>query len=68
MEEKLKKLSILADKIYSLSFVLKNYCKTNSSNIEEIGNIYFLVEYLHDNIDILNNILINIDSDESSTI
>lgn len=60
MEQKLKELKLLAEKIYNLSSILKEYCKTNSTGIEEVANLYTLVEYLHDNIDSLNSIFINI--------
>jgi len=59
MEKELKELTFFAEKIYNLSSILKEYCKTNSNDIEEIANLYSLVEYLHNNIDILNNVFIN---------
>lgn len=61
MKKELEEIKLLADKIYNLSSVLKDYCKTNSNDIEEIANLFSLVEYLHNNIDILNNTFINID-------
>jgi hypothetical protein len=68
MEEKLKEMGELSEKIYNLSSVLKEYCKTNSKGIEEIANIYSLVEYMHNNIDILNNTFINMDFQDKETI
>lgn len=59
MEQDLEKITALAAKIYNLSSVLKEYCKTNSNGIEEIDTLYTLVEYLHSNADILNSIFIN---------
>ena len=67
MERKLEELKLLAEKIYNLSSILKEYCKNNSNYIEEVSNLYSLVEYLHENIDILNSIFININlADENS--
>ena len=60
MDKNLEKLKLLTEKIYNLSSVLKEYCKTNSNDIEEVENLYSLVEYLHNNIDILNITFINI--------
>ncbi len=54
MEKNLEELKLLSEKIYNLSSILKEYCKTNPNKIEEIANLYSLVEYLHNNIDILN--------------
>lgn len=65
MEQKLKELSLLADKSYNLCCVLKDYCKTNSNCIEAIANLCPLVENLHSNIDTLNSIFIDMDSDEN---
>ena len=61
MDKNLEKLKLLTEKIYNLSSVLKEYCKTNSNNIEEVANLYSLIEYLHSNIDTLNSIFINVD-------
>jgi len=62
MDQKTEELKQLSEKIYNLSVVLKDYCKTNSNDIEEIFNLYSLVEYLHNNIDKLNNIFINMET------
>jgi hypothetical protein len=61
MDKKLEELKSLAEKIYNLSSILKNYCKTNFNDIEEVANLYPLVEYLYSNIDTLNSIFINMD-------
>lgn len=61
MEQKLGEIVPLAEKIYNLSSILKEYCKINSNCIEEIYNLYSLVEYLHNDIDTLNNIFINME-------
>ena len=61
MDKKLEELKLLAEKIYNLSSVLRNYCKTNSNNIEEIENLCPLIEYIHNNINTLNSIFINMD-------
>lgn len=61
MDEKFLELSKLADKIYNLSSVLKEYSKNHYEDINEVANIYCLVEYLHANIDTLNSIFINMD-------
>ena len=63
MEKKLEEPALLADKIYNLSCILKEYCKINPNMIEDIANLYPLVEYIHHNIDILNSIFININFD-----
>ena len=65
MDKKLEELTMLSDKIYNLSSVLKDYCKANSNAIEEIANLYSVVEHLHDNIDMLNSIFINMDLQNS---
>ena len=59
MDKKIDELRRLAEKIYNLSSVLKEYCENNTNSIEEIANISPLVEYLHSNIDTLNSIFIN---------
>lgn len=59
MEKQSEELRLLAEKTYNLSTILKDYCKTNSNNIEEVANLYSLVEYLHDNVDKMNSIFIN---------
>lgn len=61
MEQKLEELKMLADKSYNLSCILKNYCKNNSNDIEEVANLYPLVTYLHSNIDMINGIFIDIE-------
>lgn len=66
MEQKLEEIASLSEKIYNLSAILKEYCKTNPNDIEEIYNLYSLVEYLHSNIDTLYSIFINIDLPDSS--
>lgn len=65
MKKKLEELTKLADKIYNLSSILKDYCKTNSNDIEEVANLYSLAEYLHRNIDMLNSIFINMEQANS---
>ncbi len=61
MEKKLKELTLLSEKIYNISSILKEYCKIHSNDIEETSKIYSLVEYLHKDIDIINRIFINMD-------
>lgn len=66
MEKKLEELTLLANKIYNLSSILKEYCENNSNNIQEIANLYSLAEYMHDSIDKLNWIFINMEIPEES--
>lgn len=61
MIENLEKLKLLSEKAYSLCSILKDYCKLHADTTEEFANAFPLIEYLHDNIDILNNNFINID-------
>lgn len=60
MEQNLEELKMLSERIYHLSSILKEYCKTNPDDIFEIEILYSLVEYLHKNIDNMNSIFINI--------
>ena len=53
------KIEELAEKIYNLSSILKQYCRTNVENLEEVTKISTLVDYLHNDADKLNSILIN---------
>lgn len=62
MDEKILELSKLSEKIYNLSSILKEYCKNNPEDIEEIAQLYSLVEYLHANIDKLNFNFINMNA------
>lgn len=59
MEENFEELKILADKSYHLCCILKDFCKIHYYDIEEMSNMYTLIEYLLDNIDNLNSIFIN---------
>lgn len=68
MDKNLEELKALAEKIYNLSSILNDYCKTNSNYIEEVANLYSLVEYLHKNIDKLNSIFIYMDLQNSRII
>jgi len=62
MNEKLQKMSELADDAYGMSSVLKEYC-ANKCEIEEIGNLYPLIKHMHKGIDHLNAMFINFEED-----
>lgn len=47
MDKNLEEIKKLTEKIYNLSSILENYCKTNSNYIQEVANLYPLTEYLH---------------------
>ncbi len=49
----------LAEKIYNLSSILKQHCKTNEENLEEVAIISTLAECIHKNADRLNVQFIN---------
>ena len=66
MDKKLEEMAQLTEKIYNLSFVLKEYCKVNPDDIEEIRILYSLVESMYNNIDILNCFFINMIFSENS--
>lgn len=59
MKQQTEELKILAEKSYSLCCILKDYCKIHYNGIEEMSNMYTLIEYLDENIDTLNSIFIN---------
>ncbi|MDD3594469.1 MAG: hypothetical protein PHX18_07575 [Candidatus Gastranaerophilales bacterium] len=61
MNNKIEELALLSERIYNLSSVLKEYCKANNNDLDEILNLYSLVEYLHDNIDKLNDLFIDME-------
>lgn len=46
-DEEHKKLSILADKITSMTFVLKAYCENFEQNISELSKLYEFAEILN---------------------
>lgn len=57
-EQKLQKMSELSLKAYNITSILKVYCE-NSLDIIEIANISSVINYLYDDIDKLNSILID---------
>jgi len=63
MNKKLEKMSKLADDAYGMSSILKEYC-SNKCEIEEIGNLYPLIKYMHKNIDNLNAMFINFEEED----
>ena len=57
-KQKLKYAQRLADRIYNISSVLKDYSQKHKY-IEEIRHQSPIIEYLHDNTDKLNCLFIN---------
>ena len=53
MNKKFQKMSGLAEEIYGMSCVLKNYCP-NYLEIEEIRNLQPMLKHMHKDIDSLN--------------